>query len=83
MELAELLSERLLDALRWMAFLEYIPKRGEYVRGFSYDELIDMLNIRADLEVRAVSWSIERITDDEMEQFDDIFRYMEFLYKEE
>ena len=61
--------------------LEYIPKRGEYVRGFSYDELIDMLNIRADLEVRAVSWSIERITDDEMEQFDDIFRYMEFYTK--
>lgn len=58
--------------------LEYIPRRGEFVRGFTFEEISDMLHIRADLEVRAVSWSIERISEEEEEELTDIFRYMEF-----
>ncbi len=58
--------------------VEYIPNRGEFVRGFTQVEIDDMLMMRADLEVTACRWAIERITDIELEQMSDIFKYMEF-----
>lgn len=61
--------------------VEYIPNRGEFVKGFSDTEIDDMLMMRLDLEVRAVEWAIERITEDEEKDLTALFNYMEFYTK--
>ena len=61
--------------------VEYIPNRGEFVRGFSEDEINDMLLMRLDLEVRAINWVIDRITEDEEKRLAEVFKYMEFYTK--
>ena len=58
--------------------VEYIPNRGEFARGFSETEIKDMLVMRSDLEVRAVNWVIERITEEEEKELSALFKYMEF-----
>ena len=61
--------------------VEYIPNRGEFVKGFTQIEVDDMLTMRMDLEVRAVEWVILRITKEEEEDLESIFNYMEFYTK--
>lgn len=61
--------------------VDYIPNRGEFVRGFSQHEIDDMLLMRMDLEIRAVKWAIERITEEEEKELTSLFNYMEFYTK--
>ena len=61
--------------------VEYIPNRGEFVRGLSQTEVDDMLLMRIELEVLAVQFSVERITEEEEEELADIFKFMEFYTK--
>ena len=61
--------------------VEYIPNRGEFVRGFTSREIEDMLLMRMDLEVRAVVWTIQRITEDEEKELTALFNHMEFYTK--
>ena len=61
--------------------LEYIPNRGEFVRGLSQTEIDDMLLMRVELEVLAVRFGIERITEEEEEALSQLFKYMEFYTK--
>ena len=60
---------------------EYIPNRGEFVRGLTQPEIDDMLFMRADLEDRCVRWGIARITEEEEEELTEIFNHMEFYTK--
>ncbi len=61
--------------------VEYVPNRGEFVRGFSKTEIDDMLQMRIELEVLAVGWVIERISEDEEKDLASLFNYMEFYTK--
>ena len=61
--------------------VEYIPNRGEFVRGLSQIEIDDMLTMRLDLEVRAVEWVINRMSEDEEKDLTALFNYMEFYTK--
>ncbi len=61
--------------------VEYIPNRGEFVKGFSDNEIEDMMLMRIDLEVRAAQWVIDRITEDEEKDLAALFNYMEFYTK--
>ena len=61
--------------------VEYIPNRGEFVRGFTNKEIDDMLLMRMDLEVRAVVWVIQRITEEEEKELTALFNHMEFYTK--
>lgn len=67
--------------LEMEGLVEYIPNRGEFVRGFSPAEIDDMLVMRVELEVKVVEWVIERITDKEEEELTGLFNYMEFYTK--
>lgn len=61
--------------------VEYIPNRGEFVKGFTQGEIEDMLHMRVELETLAVGWVIERITEEEEKELASIFKYMEFYTK--
>ena len=61
--------------------IEYIPNKGAFVKGISGEEISDMLQLRKDCEIRATSWGIQRITEEEEEELNEIFSYMEFYTK--
>lgn len=61
--------------------IEIIPNKGAVVKGFSRQEVRDMLHLRNDCEVTAVRWAISRITEEQEEQLSDIYKYMEFYTK--
>lgn len=61
--------------------VEYIPNRGDFVRGFSNTEIHDMLQVWADLKVRSIEWVVNRITEDEEEDLANLFQHMEFYTK--
>lgn len=58
--------------------VEIIPNRGAFVIGFSHQDLLDMLELQREYEVQAVKWAIQRITDDEREDLEEAFEFMEF-----
>ncbi|MGN0710127.1 MAG: GntR family transcriptional regulator [Anaerovoracaceae bacterium] len=69
------------EALRQLemeGLIETIPNRGAFVVGFSRQDLADMYELRKAYEVQAVKWAIERITDEEMEDLEETFEFMEF-----
>lgn len=69
------------EALRQLemeGLIETIPNRGAFVIGFSQQDLADMYELRKAYEVQAVRWAIERITDEEMEDLEETFEFMEF-----
>ena len=61
--------------------IEYIPNRGDFVRGFSETEIRDMLHVWADIKVRSMEWVVTRITEEEEEDLANLFQYMEFYTK--
>lgn len=74
------------EALRRLennGLVQFIPNRGFFVRGISAQEIEDMMKLRADGEIMAVRWGIERITEEEMEEFGEIFSHMEFYTRKE
>lgn len=56
----------------------YIKNKGSFVKGISQNELTDMLELRKQAEILCVKWAIERITDKEEEELEEIFSYMKF-----
>lgn len=69
------------EALRQLekeGLIENIPNRGAFVLGFSDQDILDMFDLRAAYEMNAVKWAIERMTDEELEAFEETFEFMEF-----
>jgi DNA-binding GntR family transcriptional regulator len=69
------------EALRQLemdGLIETIPNRGAFVVGLSDQDVKDMYVLRADAEVQATRWAIERITEKEMEELNETFEFMEF-----
>lgn len=58
--------------------IENIPNRGAFVVGLSKQDIHDIKVLRAQSEVQAVRWAIERITDEELEELQETFEFMEF-----
>lgn len=59
-------------------FIETLPNRGAFVRGFSPQDIQDLYELRKAYEILAVRWAIERITDKELEKLEEAFEFMEF-----
>lgn len=57
---------------------ESIPNRGCFVVGISDEEMQDIFTLRKIYEVQAVRWAIERITEDELDELEENFEFMEF-----
>lgn len=69
------------EALRQLetdGLIENIPNRGAFVLGFSNQDIDDMYVLRKTYEVQAVRWAIERITEDELDEMEETFEFMEF-----
>ena len=69
------------EALRQLeneGLVENVLNRGSFVVGISRQDFEDMFELRKIYEVQAVKWAIERITDEEMEELDETFEFMEF-----
>ena len=69
------------EALRQLemdGLIENIPNRGAFVLGLSTQDLEDMFTLRKDYEIQAVRWAIERITEEEMQELEETFEFMEF-----
>ena len=67
-----------LKQLEMDGLIENIPNRGAFVVGLSFDDIEDMYELRKVYEIQAVKWAIVRITEDEMEQLEETFEFMEF-----
>ncbi len=58
------------EALRMLekeGLVEYTPRRGIFIRGFSRQDIIEVYSVRAALEALAVSFSVSNITDAELQ----------------
>ena len=69
------------EALRQLeldGLVEYILNRGYFVIGMSDRDFEDMFDLRKAYEMQAVKWAIERITEEEMENLEETFEFMEF-----
>ncbi len=58
--------------------VEYIPNRGTFVRGLTPLEVADLMAVWSDMEVHAVRWCVERMTDEEIEELQEIWGYAEY-----
>lgn len=67
-----------LVALESEGLIETIPNRGAFVVGLSSQDMADIFTLRKIYEVQAIKWAIERISDDEMEDLEENFDFMEF-----
>ncbi len=61
--------------------IDYIPNRGCFAKGFTKRDIEDIYAIRKALEVMAVEWAVERITDEEINQLQEQSDLMEFYVK--
>ena len=69
------------EALRQLetdGLVENILNRGCFVIGISKQDFEDMFELRKAYEIQAVKWGIQRITDEEMDQLEETFEFMEF-----
>ncbi|MEG0662227.1 MAG: GntR family transcriptional regulator, partial [Anaerovoracaceae bacterium] len=64
--------------LEMEGLVESIPNRGAFVVGLSPQDKEDILTLRKIYEIQATRWAIERITDEEMEELEENFDFMEF-----
>lgn len=69
------------EALRQLemdGLIENIPNRGAFVIGLTPQDIQDMYALRKLYEVQAVRWAIERITEEELDELQETFEFMEF-----
>lgn len=69
------------EALRQLeadGLVENILNRGAFVVGLSPQDFEDMFELRKIYEMQAVKWAIERITQEEMDELEETFEFMEF-----
>ncbi len=74
------------EALRKLeieGFVEYIPRKGVIVKGFSLKDIIEIFEIRKALECLAVKHVVENISDEEIEALKEIIKKMEEAGKED
>ncbi len=69
----EALKQLELDGL-----VENIPNRGVIVKGVSMQDVEDIYTIREAIEGVAAKWSVERMTEEELQTLKEIFELMEF-----
>lgn len=58
--------------------IRLVPNKGAIVTGFSDREISDFFEMRTDYEILAVRWGIERITEEQMDELDEIYDFMKF-----
>ncbi len=58
--------------------IENITNKGAYVLGFEKQDVEDLYEIRQAVEGVAIKWAIERISEDERIQLQEIYELMEF-----
>lgn len=58
--------------------IDYIPNRGSFAKGFTKQDMKDIYSVRMALEQLAIEWSIERITDEGLNQLQEQIELMEF-----
>ena len=58
--------------------IETIPNRGAFVVGVSDRDIEDMYELRKAYEAIAVRWAIQRITEEEFQQLQEAYEFMEF-----
>lgn len=58
--------------------IDYIPNRGCFAKGFTHRDIEDIYAVRKALELLAVEWAVERITDEEIERLQEQSDLMEF-----
>lgn len=69
------------EALRQLemdGLIETIPNRGAFVLGLSAQDIEDMYELRKAYEIQAVRWAIARITEEERNELEETFEFMEF-----
>jgi DNA-binding GntR family transcriptional regulator len=67
-----------LSKLEVEGLIENIPNRGAFIRGLSQQDISDIMTMRKIYEIQAVRWAVERITDDELDELEENFEFMEF-----
>ena len=67
-----------LQKLEMEGLVESIPNRGFFVLGLTRQDYMDMFTLRKTYEIQAIKWAIERMTDKEFENIEEIFEFMEF-----
>ena len=61
--------------------IDYVPNRGCFAKGFTKQDVEDIYEVREALEVLAVSWAVDRITEKEITQLEEQCELMEFYTK--
>lgn len=72
-----------LQKLEMEGLVESIPNRGFFVLGLTQQDYIDMFTLRKIYEIQAITWAIERITDEEMDELKELYEFMEFYTMKE
>lgn len=67
-----------LSKLEVEGLVESIPNRGAFVRALSEQDIADIMTMRKIYEIQAVRWAVERITDEELDELEENFEFMEF-----
>lgn len=67
-----------LTQLEMAGLIENIPNRGAFVRVFSQNDLKDILVLRKNAEIQCAKWAASRITDDEKDELEETFEFMQF-----
>lgn len=58
--------------------IQMIPNRGAFVVGFTEQDIADMYELRKSYEIQAVKWAIERMSQEEFDEIEETFEFMEF-----
>ncbi len=69
----EALKQLELDGL-----VENIPNRGVIVKGVTAQDIMDIYTIRETIEAIAAKWSVERMTQEDLDSLKEIYELMEF-----
>ena len=69
------------EAMRQLEFdglVKSIPNRGVFVNGITHQDIEDIYQIRQRIEGLAAVWAVQKMTEDEMEELQNIYDLMEF-----
>lgn len=58
--------------------IENIPNRGAFVIGFTKQDIEALYEIRRAVESIAITWAIDRISEEELKQLQEVYELMEF-----
>jgi len=63
--------------LEQMGILKSVPFKGAYVRGYTVEDLKDAYTVRAELEGLAIKLAISKISDEQIEELENIYEQMQ------